>query len=116
MLDSALMDVLETIQSRCAEDLDTSTSSILIHTKQQLMMGDAVTQYRTPTTKSGIKTWVIVAYHQVHNAIQSFDHKINKCIITFQVEVEAWAMQKEEAEVCTYSPIFEVHMTKLSPL
>ena len=59
MLDNAPMAALETIQSRCVEGLDTSTFSTLMHTKQQLMTGDVETLSRIPTTKSGIRTWVI---------------------------------------------------------
>ena len=58
---SAHMDVQETTLLTCAEGLGTSTSSTPMHTKQQLMTGAAVTPCRIPTTKSGIKTWAIVA-------------------------------------------------------
>ena len=61
MLDSAHMAVLEIALSKCVEGLATSTSSTLMHTKQQLMTGVVETPCRTPTIKSGIKTWVIVA-------------------------------------------------------
>ena len=61
MLDNALMAALETTQSKCAEGLDTSTSSIRMHTKLQLMSGAVGTQCKTPTTKSGMQTWVTVA-------------------------------------------------------
>ena len=60
MLDSAHMAALETAQSRCAEGSVISISSTLMHTKQQLMTGDVETLCRTPTTKSGTMTWVIV--------------------------------------------------------
>ena len=60
MLDSAPMDVLVPIQSKCAEGLDISTSSTLMHTKQRLMTGVVETQYRIPTTKNGTMIWVIV--------------------------------------------------------
>ena len=65
-LDNALMAALETTQSKCAEGLDTSTSSIRMHTKLQLMSGAVGTQCKTPTTKSGMQTWVTVAlWHNV---------------------------------------------------
>ena len=60
MPDSALMAVLETALSKCVEGLVTSTSSTRMHIKLQLMTGAVVTQSRTPTTRSGIKTWVVV--------------------------------------------------------
>ena len=60
MLDNAPMAALETIQSRCVEGLDTSTFSTLMPTKQQLMIGAVATQCKIPTTKSGIRTGVIV--------------------------------------------------------
>ena len=60
MLDSAHMAALETAQSRCAEGSVTSTSSILMHTKQRLMTGAVGTLSRIPTTKNGTMTWVIV--------------------------------------------------------
>ena len=64
MLDNALMAALETAQSKCAEDLGTSISSTLTHTKQQLMTLAVGILCRTPTIKSGIKIWVIVVSHQ----------------------------------------------------
>ena len=60
MPDSVLMAALETAQSKCAEDLGTSTSSTPMHTKQQLMTGDVGTRSKIPITKSGTMTWVIV--------------------------------------------------------
>ena len=60
MLDNALMAALETIQSRCAEGLDTSTFSTLMPTKQQLMIGAVATRCKIPTTKNGTMTWDIV--------------------------------------------------------
>ena len=61
MLNSAHMAVLEITLSKCVEVSDTSTSSTLTHTKQQLMTGDVETMSRIPTTKSGIRTWVTAA-------------------------------------------------------
>ena len=62
----ALMVVQATTRSKCAEGLDTSTSSIRMHTKLQLMSGAVGTQCKTPTTKSGMQTWVTVAlWHNV---------------------------------------------------
>ena len=66
MLGSALMVVLETAQSKCVEGLDTSTYFTLMRTRQQLMNGAVGTQCKTPTTKSGMQTWVTVAlWHNV---------------------------------------------------
>ena len=70
MRTGAIIVVLETAQSKCVEGLDTSTSSTLTHTKQQLMTGDVETLSRIPTTKSGIRTWVTAAQLQV--SIQFF--------------------------------------------
>ena len=61
MLDSAHMAALETAQSRCAEGSVISISSTLMHIKLQLMTGAVGTQCKTPTTKSGMQTWVTVA-------------------------------------------------------
>ena len=61
MLDSAHMAVLEIALSKCVEGLATSTSSTLMHTKQQLMTGAVATRRKTPTTKSGTMIWGIVA-------------------------------------------------------
>ena len=66
-LDNALMAALETAQSKCAEDLGTSISSTLTHTKQQLMTLAVGILCRTPTIKSGTKTWDI-AMHQVSHS------------------------------------------------
>jgi len=65
-LDNALMAALETTPSKCAEGLGTSTSSTLMHTKQQLMTQAVGTPCRTPTTKNGMKTWAIAAYRHQH--------------------------------------------------
>ena len=60
MLDNALMAALETALSKCAGDLDTSTSSTPMHTRLQLMTLDVKARRRTPTTKSGLMIWGIV--------------------------------------------------------
>ena len=69
---SAPMVVQGIAQLRCAEVLNTSTSSILMHIKLQLTILAAETPFRTPTTKSGTKTWDI-AKHQVSH-ITSFSN------------------------------------------
>ena len=63
---SAHMDVQEIAPSTCVEGLGTSTSSTLMHTRLQLMILDVEAPRRTPTTKSGMQTWVTVAlWHNV---------------------------------------------------
>ena len=57
---NALMVVLGTIVLRCVEDLDTSISSTLMHTKPQLMIGAVDTLCRTNIIKNGTPIWAIV--------------------------------------------------------
>ena len=57
---NALMVVPGTTVSKCVEDLGTSISSTLMHTKQQLMIGAVETHCKTNITKNGMLTWIIV--------------------------------------------------------
>ena len=56
----ALMVVQATTRSKCAEGLDTSTSSTRMPTEPQSMTGAAETLHKTNITKSGMPTWAIV--------------------------------------------------------
>ena len=57
---NALMVVQATTTSKCVEVLDTSTFSILMHTKPQLMIGAVETLLRTVIIKNGMPTWTSV--------------------------------------------------------
>ena len=61
---SAHMDALVTAPSPRAEGSVTSTSSTQMHTSQLLMTMDVETLRKIPTTKGGLKTWVIATYQQ----------------------------------------------------
>ena len=52
----AIMDVLETAQSKCVEVLGTSIYSTPTHTKPRLTTGAVGTLLKTPTTKNGTTT------------------------------------------------------------
>ena len=71
-LDNALMAALETTQSKCAEGLDTSTSSTRMPTEPQLMTGAAATLHKTNITKSGMPTWAIVILQVSYQQTDAF--------------------------------------------
>ena len=52
--------VQATVVSKCAEGLDTSISSTLMHTVPHMMTGVVETQHKTTFTKNGMLTWTIV--------------------------------------------------------
>ena len=65
---NALMVVPGITVSKCVEDLGTSISSTLMHTKQQLMIGAVETHCKTNITKNGTQIWNI-AVIQVCNQL-----------------------------------------------
>ena len=62
---NAPMVVQATVASKCVEGLDTSISSILMHTVPHMMTGVVETQHKTTFTKNGMLTWGIVMVQQV---------------------------------------------------
>ena len=57
--------VQATVASKCVEGLDTSISSILMHTVPHMMTGVVETQHKTNIIKDGMLTWGIVVVQQV---------------------------------------------------
>ena len=62
---NAPMVVQATVASKCVEGLDTSISSILMHTVPHMMTGVVETQHKTNIIKDGMLTWGIVVVQQV---------------------------------------------------
>ena len=69
---NALMVVQATTQSKCAEGLDTSTSSTRMPTEPQSMTGAAETLHKTNITKSGMPTWAIVILQVSYQQTDAF--------------------------------------------
>ena len=68
----ALMVVQATTRSKCAEGLDTSTSSTRMPTEPQSMTGAAETLHKTNITKSGMPTWAIVILQVSYQQTDAF--------------------------------------------
>ena len=72
---NAPMVVQATRASKCVEGLDTSISSILMHTVPHMMTGVVETQHKTNFTKNGMLIWSIVVLQQVSHIPQSSNCK-----------------------------------------
>ena len=57
--------VQATVASKCAEALDTSISSTLMHTVPHMKTGVVETQHKTYITKNGMPTWSTAVVQQV---------------------------------------------------
>ena len=66
---NAPMVVLATVASKCAEGLDTSISSTLMHTVPHMMTGVVETRHKITFTRNGMLTWGSVVVRQVSHSI-----------------------------------------------